>query len=123
MKHYHYHYLVVLFVFLFSVNVYAETKQVDVEGKWGDELIRTSAPELPVVSIDGNLLSIYLADALENLTIVIADSNGFIVYQDCISSNEGGYTYPIWLSKQPGSYTIEISHSYGTLNGMFTVNP
>jgi hypothetical protein len=116
-----YYYLVVLFAFLFSVNVYADKKQIDVEGKWGDELIRTSAPEHPVVSIDENLLSIYLADALENLTIVIADSNGFIVYQDCISSTEGAYTYTIWLSEQPGYYTIAITHSLGYLSGSFSI--
>jgi hypothetical protein len=117
-----YHYLVVLFAFLFSVNVYADKKQINVEGKWGDGQVRTSAPEHLAVSIDGNLLSIDLVDALENLTIVITDSNGLIVYQDCISSSGGAYTYTIWLSEQPGSYTIEISHSNGTLSGMFTVN-
>jgi hypothetical protein len=118
-----YHCLVVLFVFLFSVNVYAGKKQIAVEGEWGDERVRTSAPEHPVVSIDENLLSIYLADALENLTIVITDSNGFIVYQDCISSTEGAYTYTIWLSEQPGYYTIAVTHSLGYLSGMFTFEP
>jgi hypothetical protein len=36
-----YHYLVVLFVFLFSVKVYADKKQIAVEGEWGDELVHT----------------------------------------------------------------------------------
>jgi hypothetical protein len=114
--------MIVLLTLLFSAHVYAtKDKNIPVEGEWGNERVRTSAPEHPVVSIDENLLSIYLADALENLTIVIADSNGLIVYQDCISSSGGAYTYTIWLSEQPGYYTISITHSLGYLSGSFNI--
>jgi hypothetical protein len=116
-----YYCLTVLFAFLFSVNVYADKKQIDVEGEWGDNIIRSSAPEHPVVSIDDNVLSIYLAGALESLVIVIADSNGLIVYQDCISSNGSGYTYAIGLNGLSGCYTITITHSLGYLNGSFCI--
>jgi hypothetical protein len=68
--------MIALLSLLFSVHVYADEKQVDVEGEWGDEQTRSSAPERPAVSVNGNTLSIYLADALENLTVVIADGNG-----------------------------------------------
>ncbi|MDR1201933.1 MAG: DUF3244 domain-containing protein [Tannerellaceae bacterium] len=117
-----YHYLVVLFAFLFSINVYADEKQISVEGEWGNERVRSSAPERPIVYINNNVLSIYLADALENLAIVIIDSSGLIVYQDCLSSNGDGYTHTIWLSEQSGNYTIELSHSNGVLSGEF-INP
>ncbi|MDR1181640.1 MAG: DUF3244 domain-containing protein [Bacteroidales bacterium] len=116
-----YYCFTVLFAFLFSVNVYADKKQIDVDGEWGDGPVRSSAPEYPVVSIDDNVLSIYLADALESLVIVIADSNGFIVYQDCISSNGSGYTYTICLNEQPGCYTVTITHSLGYLDGSFCI--
>jgi hypothetical protein len=118
-----YYCLTVLFAFLFSVNVYADKKQIDVEGEWGDERVRSSAPARPVVSVDGNVLSIDLADPLENLTVVIADSNGLIVYQDCISSNGSGYTCITGLNEQPGCYTVTITHWYGCLSGMFTIEP
>jgi hypothetical protein len=115
--------VIILLTLLFSAHVYAtKDKNIPVEGTWGDELVRTSAPEHPVVSIDGNLLSIYLADALENLTIVITDSNGLIVYQDCISSSGGAYTYTTWLSEQPGYYTIALTHSLGHLSGSFRID-
>jgi hypothetical protein len=110
-------YLVVLFALLSSVHLYADEKQVPVEGKWGDERVRTLNPE---VYINNNVLSIYLADTLKNLAIVVTDSNGSIVYQD-IFSNVDSYTYTIWLSEQPCCYKIIITHSIGYLTGTFTV--
>ncbi|MDR1623621.1 MAG: DUF3244 domain-containing protein [Tannerellaceae bacterium] len=115
--------VITLLTFLFSVHVYADGGNIPVEGKWGNERVRSFAPERPVISIDGNVLSIYLADALENLAVVIADSNGLVVYQDCISSNGSGYIHTIWLSGQPGCYTFTITHQYGRLTGMFTIEP
>jgi hypothetical protein len=40
----------VLFAFLFPVHVYADQKQIDVEGKWTDERVRSFAPAHLVVS-------------------------------------------------------------------------
>jgi hypothetical protein len=115
--------MITLLTLLFSAHVYAiNDKDIPVEGEWGNEQVPSSAPARPVVSIDGNVLSIYLADALENLTVVIADSNGSIVYQDCISSNGSDYTCITGLDEQAGSYTITITHCYGCLSGMFTIN-
>jgi hypothetical protein len=115
-----YYCLSVLFAFLFSVHVYADQNQVEVEGKWGDERVRSSVPEHLVAYINNNVLSIYLVDALENLTIIIIDSNGSIVYQDCISSNGSGYVHTIDLKS--GCYTIMITHHLGYLNGSFNIN-
>jgi hypothetical protein len=95
--------LAVLFTLLFSVHLYADEKQVPVEGKWGDERVRTSALEYPVVYVTNNVLSIYLSDTLENLAIVILDSNGLVVYQDCISSCGSSYTHMIDLNRLSGS--------------------
>jgi hypothetical protein len=114
-----YHYLVVLFAFLFSVNVYADEKQINVEGEWGNERVRSSVPKHPVAYINNNVLSIYLADTLENLAIVITDSNGSIVYQDCISSNGSEYIHMIDLKLD--YYTIMITHNLGYLNGSFSI--
>jgi hypothetical protein len=114
--------LAALFALFFSVHVYAnDDRNIPVEGEWGDERTRSFVPERPAVSINGNTLSIYLADALENLTVVIADCNGSIVYQDCISSNGSGYTHTIDVSGQPGSYTLVLSHSKGVLSGEFLI--
>ena len=107
--------LAALFALLFSVHVYADQKQVDIEEEWGDDRVRSFVPERPVVSINNNVLSIYPADALEDLAIVIADGNGSIVYQDCISSNRSGYTHTIDLNGQLRSCTIGLSHSKGVL--------
>ncbi|MDR0750798.1 MAG: DUF3244 domain-containing protein [Tannerellaceae bacterium] len=116
-----YYCFAVLFAFLFSVHVYADGENIPVEGKWEDGRVRSFAPERPVVSINGNVLSVYLADALNNLAIIIADSNGSIVYQDYISSNGSGYIHTIDLNCQPGCYTIMITHSLGCLSGSFSM--
>ncbi|MDR3141188.1 MAG: DUF3244 domain-containing protein [Tannerellaceae bacterium] len=115
-------YVVFLLTLLFSTHAYA-VEQIPVKGEWGDDRIRSSAPERPVVYINNNVLSIYLTDALESLNIVIADSNGLIVYQDCISSNGSGYIHTIGLSEQLGCYTVTITHRYGCLTGLFTIEP
>lgn len=114
-------YFITLISLLFSVNVYAQKEDVPVDGEWGDERIRSFVPAHPVVYINDNVLSIYMEDALDNLTIVVTDANGNVVYQDCISSNGSNYTHTILLSEQPQTYTITITHFYGYLTGRFSV--
>ncbi|MDR1181356.1 MAG: DUF3244 domain-containing protein [Bacteroidales bacterium] len=113
-------YFVLLLITLFSTHAYAE-KQIPVTGEWANERIRSFIPAHPIVYISNNVLSVCLLDPLENLNIEITDSNGLIVYQDCISSNGSGYTYTIWLNEQPGYYTIAITHSLGYLSGSFSI--
>lgn len=112
--------LMALLAILFNVCVQARV--VENVGTWGNDRIRSYVPACPVVEINDNVLSIYLADALENLNIVVTDNNGNIVYQDCISSNGNGYTHTIYLDEQPQGYTIEITHFYGHLTGSFNVD-
>ena len=116
-------FLLPLLTILFSANVFAdgedEPEQVPVEGGWGDDRIRTLVPTRPVVYINGDVLSIYLADPLADLAVVITDSDGTIVYQGSISSTQPGYTYRITLPDDTeGVYSITLSHQrYGSLTG------
>ncbi|MDH6304561.1 hypothetical protein M2459_001296 [Parabacteroides sp. PF5-5] len=117
--------VLVLFLMLFPMTLLADEKEKDipVEGEWGDNRTRSIDPVRPRIYLFDNVLSVYMADPLQNLTIVVSDSNGNIVYQDCISSNAPGYTHPIYLDDQPRDYTIVISHFYGYLTGRFSVGP
>ena len=97
-----------------------------VKGYW--EKIRTRSlilvqdPPPPVVSINNEVLSVYLEDVISNLCISITDSNGNIVYQDYISTNQPKYTYSIALNDLPeGNYSITLSHEYGCLIGYFDI--
>ena len=110
-----------LAIFFSTINVYAAENEIPVGGTWGNERTRSSVPTRPMITIDGTILSIYLADALENLDVVITKSNGAIVYQDCISSYGGGYTHTIELSGQPECYMITLTHRLGCINGGFCV--
>ena len=108
-----------LFIILSLVNVYAD-EQIPVKGEWGKGKIRTLLPPAPpVVYINENVLSIYLADPLADLAVVITDSDGTIVYQGSISSTQPGYTYIITLPNDTEeAYTITLSHRrYGQLTG------
>jgi hypothetical protein len=90
------------------------------KGKWGDNKIRSLTPACPVVSLEGSTLSIYLADILEDLSVTILDSDGNIVHQDCITTNQPGDTHVISLEDfAEGKYTIVLSHIYGYLMGVF----
>jgi hypothetical protein len=114
-------YLVLFLISFFSIHAYAE-EQVPVKGEWENERIRSFIPERPVTYINNNnVLSIYLADALENLTIVITDSNGSIVYQDRLSFYGSGYTHAMNLNDQPDCYIIIISHRSEYLSGSFCI--
>jgi hypothetical protein len=115
-------YFVFLLISFFSIHAYAE-EQIPVTGEWDkeSERARSFIPTRPIVYISNNVLSVYLLDPLENLNLEITDSNGSIVYQDCISSDGSGYTYTIWLNEQPGYYTISITHSLGYLSGSFNI--
>jgi len=117
-------FLIALFTILFTfstIHVFAKEKRVIVKGTWSNDRIRTLFPACPVVYINDDVLSIYLADPLTDLEVVITDSNGTIVYQGSISSTQPGYTYSITLPEDTeGVYTITMSHRrYGLLTGWF----
>ena len=99
---------------------------VPIEGGWDGPLRPRSliqinkTPTPPVVNIDKNVLSIYLKDAISNLYVIIADEKGNIIYKDCISTRQSGYTHSIVLDEFPkGIYSIILLHDYGCLSGFF----
>lgn len=111
--------LIVLLSFFVSVNVYAKEK-IPVKGDWGNEKKRPLTSACPVVYIDGNVLSIYLEDALLDLTVIITDNNGNIVYQNCISTTNNYETCYILLPSNVNSFQIQlIHHTYGYLIGYY----
>ena len=64
---------------------------IPTEGAWDDEYYRsvnTNRP--PVVSIEGDILSLSFEDALSNLTVCVMNDKGVKVYEDVVSSEAGG---------------------------------
>ena len=116
--------LIISALLCFSLNLFADG--VTVKGEWGKirtrSLIFVQDPPPPIVYINNKVLSIYLEDAISNLSITITDSNGNTVYQDYISTNQPQHTYSIMLNDLPeGNYSITLSHEYGCLIGDFEI--
>ena len=93
---------------------------VHVKGKWGDNIIRTISPQTPKVSIDGNVLSIYCADALSDLTVTVIDAEGNVILQECVTISSGE-TVSFALDNVAGNYQVRLSHQYGCLQGDFVL--
>lgn len=92
---------------------------IETEGTWGEERHRTIVPNPPTLSLDGNLLSVYFKDTLNNLTIRITDENGNIMYENTLSG-EMGDTIGIPVDgMQAGTYQVTLSHELGWLVGEF----
>ena len=104
---------------LVSLCVFGDS--IPTEGTWTDKGIRTLIPPPPSASIEGNTLSIYMAKPLTNLTVQVADLDGNIVYEECISSYEDSFTFHIPLDLSSGEYHLMMVHSYGTLYGTFNI--
>lgn len=93
---------------------------VHVKGKWGDNIIRTISPQAPEVSIDGNVLSVYCADALSDLTITVTDAEGNVIQKECVTISSGE-TVSFTLDETVGTYQVHLSHQYGYLLGDFVL--
>ena len=95
---------------------------IPTEGIWDDEYYRsvnTNRP--PVVSIEGDILSLSFEDALSNLTICVMNDKGVKVYEDVVSSEAGG-TYSFSLAGEAnGQYQVVLLHRLGHLTGSFTL--
>lgn len=98
----------------------ALSDNVHVKGKWGDDRIRTVFPEVPQAFIDGNVLSVYCADALSDLTITVTDTEGNIILKESVTVFSGG-TVSFVLDETPGTYQILLNHEYGYLLGEFVL--
>lgn len=94
---------------------------IPTEGTWGDERYRTIVPQPPVVSVEGNLLSLTFRSGLSDLRVCVLDCNGVKVHEEVVSS-EAGATYSISLAgKKSGQYQIVLLHELGHLAGDFTL--
>lgn len=96
----------------------ALSSSVHVKGRWGGNIIRTIIPQEPRVSLDGNVLSVYCADALSNLTITVVDVEGNVILEECITISSGE-TVRFTLDGTVGAYRVYLNHEYGYLQGYF----
>lgn len=96
----------------------ALSDSVHVKGRWGGNIIRTIVPQEPRVSLDGNVLSVYCADALSNLTIVVIDAESHIIMEECVVIYSGE-TIHFVLDEAVGVYNVYLNHEYGYLMGDF----
>ena len=112
----------VLAVMLFLVQFsFADT--IPTEGQCNEEeyyrSVNTNRP--PVVSIEGDILSLSFEDALSNLTVCVMNDKGVKVYEDVVSSEAGG-TYSFSLAGEAnGQYQVVLLHRLGHLTGSFTL--
>lgn len=95
---------------------------IPTEGLWDDEYYRSVGTHRPpVVSIEGDILSLNFEDALSNLTVCVMSDKGVKVYEDVVSSEAGG-TYLFSLAGEvSGQYQVVLLHQLGHLTGNFTL--
>ena len=118
MKHYVFLFFAIFFVSLSSQ--IALGAKVGITGKWGDDRIRTIFPRVPIISIDGNVLSVYCADALSDLTITVTDVEGNVILKECVTISSGEMVN-FTLDEMAGTYQVHLNHEYGYLVGNFVL--
>lgn len=96
----------------------ALSDSIHTKAKWGGDILRTIIPQAPEVSIDGNVLSVYCADTLSNLTITVIDAEGNVIMEECVTISSGEATC-FMLDEAAGVYTVYLNHKYGYLQGDF----
>ena len=116
MKHYVFLFFAIFFVSLSSQ--IALGAKVGITGKWGNDIIRTISSKVPVISVDGNVLSVYSADALSDLTITVTDTEGNVILKECVTVSSGE-TVNFTLDEMAGTYQVYLNHEYGYLVGEF----
>lgn len=119
MKHYVFLFFAIFFVSLFSQ--IALGAKVGITGKWGDDIIRTIFPKVPIIFVDGNVLSVYCADVLSGLTITVTDAEGNVILKECVTISSGE-TVNFTLDETVGAYQIYLNHEYGYLLGDFILS-
>lgn len=101
---------------LFSI---AAEKQIEINVNCWRERGMRSIPSIPVLTHDGNILSIHSDVPLENLQIRVEDAFGDVVYAGNVSL-VAGQKYSFVLEDLPiGSYVITLSCGGKTLWGNF----
>lgn len=112
---------VMVLVGLFSIQTtYADSDIIE-KGKWGPDDIRSIVPPAPTASISGKILSVHFTAPLTNLTVLVKNSAGTVVYEKVISVS-APQSYQIELTGlNSGAYTLTFVHKYGLLTGSFTL--
>ena len=110
-----------LFAACLFVSLFLFADSIPTLGTWDTKGVRTLVPPPPAAYIEGDTLSIYLAMPLSNLTVLVIDSEGNIVYQGSITSNIPDYTCNIQLAIPDGEYQLLLIHYYGALSGTFEI--
>lgn len=118
MKNYWILILTILMMGMFPQMVLSDS--VHVKGRWGDDRIRTIFPQVPEVSIDGSVLSIYSADSLSDLTVTVVDAEGKVIFEECVTISSGKVV-SFTLDGTAGVYQIRLNHEYGYLLGDFVM--
>jgi len=108
-----------LFAACLFVSLFLFADSIPTLGTWDTKGVRTLVPPPPAAYIEGDTLSIYLTMPLSNLTVLVIDSEGNIVYQRSITSTIPDYTSNIRLAIPAGEYQLVMIHYYGTLSGAF----
>lgn len=94
--------------------------RIHVEGRWGDNIIRTIFPEEPEVSVDGSVLSVYCPDTISNLMIEVISVEGNVIIKESVTISSGE-TVRFTLSEITGTYQVRLNHEYGYLVGDFAM--
>lgn len=105
---------------LFSpLSVYGDN--VPTKGEWHDDRYRSTIPAPPVLSTEGNLLSIHFIDALDDLTVQVVNKQGAILYNEVVSG-EAGECVSISLEQAgTGCFYVVLEHCLGLLTGEFVI--
>lgn len=111
--------LVMAIAGLFCIQtMYADSDIIE-KGKWGPEDIRSIVPPPPTASIGGKTLSVHFTAPLSNLTVLVKNSAGTVVYEKVITVSTP-QSYQIELTGlASGEYTLSFVHRYGYLSGSF----
>ena len=108
-----------LFAACLLVSLFLFADSIPTLGTWDTKGVRTLVPPPPAAYIEGDTLSIYLTMPLSNLTVLVIDSAGNIVYQGSINSTIPDYTCNFQLAIPAGEYQLVMIQYYGTLSGTF----
>ena len=105
---------------LFSpLSVYGDN--VPTKGEWHDDYYRSVTPAPPSVSNNGNLLSIHFIDALDDLTVLVVNEQGAILFNEVVCG-EAGECVSISLDQAgSGCFYLVLEHRLGQLTGDFII--
>ena len=96
-------------------------QNIPIRGFWGNKNIRSLLPSPPEVYLENQSLFIYFPGYLSDLTVVVEDENGNIVYSDIIFITPASPRVILLENMEAGSYSITLSHTLGNLDGFFEI--